>query len=197
MSAIEGSLEALKMLSTPEMTIAAMEYFNYPHDSIKRTTSGRKMKFIDVWRIINKTAFRTNKDIAIYLPDGFNELQVGAIIDTYNRSFPKSLSTFIQNGRHVTSLNGLATVPNANIDTLDNVDEMLIPVSKETLDRNEREWLKSISDDHNAELTYFNQDDYIFHQLYQKIKDEYGKRYASTVFTLLDYDIASEISIQE
>ncbi|MGI9541671.1 MAG: DJ-1/PfpI family protein [Cyclobacteriaceae bacterium] len=192
-AAVEGSLMTMNVISSAKNTDKILKRISYPSDSIRLITSDKGMGFGDVMNIVGKTGFRSNKKLAIYLPENFEELQVAAIIDTYNRSFPKSLYTFTQNTQYVTSKNGLLAVPNVSLESLVKVDEIIIPVSEEDLTNQEKQWLYGISNEVQGELIYYNQQEYIFHQLYERIKDQYGRKYAKTVFRLLDYDIEPEV----
>ncbi|CAN5275730.1 hypothetical protein BH23BAC1_BH23BAC1_43470 [soil metagenome] len=98
-------------------------------------------------------------------------------MDTYYRTFPNSTESYTNDNLPVISKYGLTVIPTgSNKD--DKIDEMHVLTSNEIKFLNE-----------NVDIIHHvNKHQYIFENLFGKIKEEYGQQFEGVVKVLLDYN---------
>lgn len=190
-AATEGTLKAIELLSGKAVQCQAMKYINYPAEELVDTMMVSQLRFGDQLRIARKTAFGNNPHLLVFLPGSFDEFRVGAIIDTYNRTFPRSIASFSANNEPVISRHGLIVYPTASVDTLNAVNEIIVPLPKSDLSSADREYIETLGQRWGCPLRFYEKEEYIFDLLYQDIAERYGQKYAHTVFRLLDANLSS------
>ena len=110
-SAVEGSLIALEALLGTDEKLQAMARIGYPSSVIEKRFNGKAIGFGDKFSIGKKVFFGENKRIGVVLTDGVGEIEIAAILDAYNRTFPAAIETFTKNKPVVLSRNGLQLIP--------------------------------------------------------------------------------------
>ncbi|MEM8895860.1 MAG: hypothetical protein AAGC88_14860 [Bacteroidota bacterium] len=115
-AAVEGTLVTIEKLLGKEAAAQAMNQIAYPADQPLLSIDDSHMRFSDFMRILGKTGFTKNKQIGVYISENVNELEIAAIIDTYNRTFPARLETITMNNSPILSQHGLLIMPSSTAD---------------------------------------------------------------------------------
>lgn len=178
-NAVEGSLTVIKDLFGTETMLTVKDKINYPHElpllSHKSFAVGFKQKL----SIGNKIFFKGNKRIGVLLQDSTNEFELAAVLDTYNRSFPKCIESYTFNDKPVTSMYGLVMIPDAKLWSKE-LDEIHILKGY----NNDSERFKSFE-----VVTYDNPEKgYIINTCLSRIEKQYGEKFKHVVKLLLDYN---------
>jgi putative intracellular protease/amidase len=181
-NATEGSLVLVNKLFGPQVTEKVIEDINYPYQFPKIEHGSNTFHFGNKATIGKKIIFNKNRRIGILLQNGINEFNLAAIMDTYNRTFPKSFESFSANDLPVITKYGLTVIPtgiinNAKLDEVHVIDN--IPFSK-----SEELVFKS------AEIVKYNQPvkQYIIGTCLERIRLEYGSKFEKVVKLMLDYN---------
>lgn len=181
-NAVEGSLVVIEDMFGPETMSIVKENIHYPHATPKIEHNSEAINFSNKLTILNKVLFKGNKKIGVLLQDDINELELAAVMDTYNRVFPKSIESFGPNDAIVTTKHGLTLIPTGN-------SQISKPDELHVLDPS---WI-SIEDLESfgkPELVTYDhkQEEYIFDFSLKRIDSLYGKNYGKIVKLLLDYN---------
>ncbi len=191
-AAVEGSLVAIEKLLGPEAAERVMDSIDYPANQPLLDVRDSNMRFGDLLRILGKTAFTNNKRIGIYVPQKANELELAAIVDTYNRTLPSQLETISMDGLPVISQHGLLLVPSSLLaNVASSFDEVIVPDIQHAK-ADERKFIEQLRMRTNATL-YHESERYIFHEIYDQLRLHHTKSFTQTVFRLLDYNIEEEL----
>ncbi len=181
-NAAEGSLMVINILFGPEVMRKVKENIRYPYLLPKTTHQSNTFQFSDKLTVGKKIIFRKNKKLGVLLQNGINEFELAAIMDTYNRTFPKSIESFSGNDLNIKTKYGLALIPTGQVNKI-HLDELHVisPVSF------------SISDENifkSAEIVRYNnlQKQYIIDDCLQRIRLEYGRKFEKIVKLMLDYN---------
>ncbi|MBX3165122.1 MAG: DJ-1/PfpI family protein [Bacteroidetes bacterium] len=178
-SAIEGSLYLVRVLSEKSEMEKVMCEIQYPHSSIHIEHNSGKVRIREQLNILSKTWFKKNKRIGIFLNDQVDELQLAAILDTYNRTFPSKIETFTKGDSLIVSKHGLQLFPTSA--TNSEYDEIHISKSAVSDFHNQTE-------NQNVEIINYNQSAiYLFPEILARIENQYSPRFRETVERLLDY----------
>lgn len=189
-AAVEGSLVAIEKLLGAEAAEQVMDKISYPSNQPLLDVNDSHMRFGDVVRIMAKTGFTKNKRIGVYVPEKVSEMELAAIIDSYNRTLPSRLETISLNDLPITSQNGLLLVPSSS-DDASLFDEVIVP-SNNCTTKCEWDFLKHL--DMNSNTTFYQESgQYIFHEIYDQLRLDHSKQFTRTVFRLLDYNIEDEL----
>ena len=114
-NAVEGSLTVIKKLFGEQTMQAVLADINYPHQDIKINHQSDVVGAVTIAKIVSKKLFRKNLKVGVLLSDSVNELELASVLDTYVRTFPKSINTFSLNGKNVSSKYGLSLYPTADL----------------------------------------------------------------------------------
>ena len=93
-NAVEGSLMVINELFGPEVMTKVITIIDYPYASPKTEHQSNAIRFGDKMAVGKKIIFTKNKKIGVLLRDSINEFELAAVMDTYNRTFPKSITSF-------------------------------------------------------------------------------------------------------
>lgn len=181
-NAVEGSLVVIDTLFGEEVMQKVMKDINYPYSQPKIEHHSEALNFRHKLSILNKVLFTDDKKIGILLQDGINELELAAVIDTYNRVFPEKLQTYVLNGKKITSKNGLTILPTGNSENAE-LDELHILRSPGDLKEKADVFGK-------PEIVMYHQreEKYIFDHNLRRINSVYCEKYGNIVKLLLDYN---------
>lgn len=178
-NATEGSLTIINDLFDEKTMIMVKNNIKYPFDSIKQNHKSIPIDFGNKLTIANKVFFKENKRIGIYLENGIDEFMLASILDTYNRTFPKSINTYSFNNKPIKSMYGLVILPTGTIND-NNIDEIHYISTKQDSD--------SLFPKAQA-VQYSNLNKaYIIDQCLGRIKSQYGNKFCNVVKLLLDYN---------
>ncbi len=181
-NAAEGSLSVINKLFGPEVMKKVIEDIDYPFQSPKMQHQSNTFHFSDKTAVGKKIIFRKNKKIGMLLQEGINEFQLAAIMDTYNRTFPKSIESFSIDNAAIHTKYGLTIIPTGNINTT-RLDELHV-IDHASFSKPVQPGLK-----HSKIITYNDsQKQYIIDMCLQRIRSEYGGKFENVVKLMLDYN---------
>jgi len=181
-NAAEGSLMVIDKLFGTDAMRSVIKDVAYPYQFAKTAHESNTFNFGDKVSVGKKIIFKKNKKLGVLLQDGINEFELAAIMDTYNRTFPKSIESFSGNNLSIKTKYGLTLIPTGKINSF-KLDELHVisPVSFSTSDElvfNSAEIVK-----------YDNlQKQYIIDACLQRIRLEYGRKFETIVKLMLDYN---------
>lgn len=118
-NAVEGSLTIIQELFGKTILEQVMSNINYPYTEIRMEHQSLAVTTGHKFTIANKLVFKKNRKVGVLLQDGVNELGLAAVLDTYHRTFPSALETFVNSGSAVTSKYGLTIVPTGSLTTFE------------------------------------------------------------------------------
>lgn len=177
-NATEGTLVLIEKLFGKTMAFNAMQKINYPSNTILNTHQSKPITFSDKLTIFSKVALKKNKTIGLLLEDGLSEFKLAGVLDTYSRTFPKSISTSTYNLEPVKSEYGLTLYPTASTNKFD----VLLCFSCDTTK-------KFPFDYHELKNIEIEGKKYVFDKMLNKyISNEYNDSFTSVVAKLLDYN---------
>ena len=114
-NAAEGSLMVIDKLFGHETMIRIIENIDYPLHYPKLQHQSNTFHFSDKVAIGKKILFKKNRKIGMLLQNGLNEFKLAAIMDTYNRTFPKSIESFSAGNATIKTKYGLTLIPTGDI----------------------------------------------------------------------------------
>lgn len=181
-NATEGSLMVINKLFGEEIMKKVSEGVYYPYPSPKTAHQSNTFTFGDKVSVGKKIILKRNKKLGVLLQEGINEFELAAIMDTYNRTFPKSIESFSVNGQAVKSKYGLTIIPTGNIGRV-YLDELHV-INPASFSKSDELLFKS------AKIISYNslQKQYMIDQCLQRIKKEYGQSFVKVVKLMLDYN---------
>jgi len=110
-NAVEGSLTVIKRLFGEQTMQAVLHDVRYPHSDVKINHKSMVVNKGAIIKIASKMLLKKNYKIGVLLTDSLNEFELASVLDTYVRSFPKSINSFSVNGKNITSKYGLTIYP--------------------------------------------------------------------------------------
>lgn len=174
-AAVEGSLHLVDILLGDTEMKKIMADIQYPYEHLQTEHQSNAVGLSTQLNILLKTWFKSNKRIGVLLDNNIHELQLAAILDAYNRTFPASIATFTTGNEIITSKYGLQFLPQSDI--TDQYDEIHIPQNGGSEFR-----------DFNAVIVDYSQSNgYLFPEILDRIEKQYSTRFRKTVERLLDY----------
>jgi hypothetical protein len=181
-NATEGSLTVIRELFGQETMQHVMDDIHYPAAEIKKEHKNLVVTNDAIFIAARKGAFKSNERVGVLLKDGFNEMYLAGILDSYYRSFPASIETFSMGGKSIVSKYGLTFLPTGDILT-NTCTELHIPGGKDLAKEEEIMFPK-------AKLIRYatNSKQYIIDICLQRIDEMYGHDFANTVKLMLDYN---------
>ncbi|WP_143306517.1 DJ-1/PfpI family protein [Chitinophaga vietnamensis] len=175
-NATDGALSIIDTLFGRQTMLHVSGLINYNVSPQQTAHKSMPVDFGDKIAIAKKVLFGKNRKIGVLLQDGANELELAAVLDTYNRTFPRSLESVTLTNNSIITGYGLTLLPTASLDKF-HPDELhaLHPVP-------------SLS----ATAVVVNYDRpkprYIIDACLERIQQQYGTRYTEVVKRLLDYN---------
>ncbi|MCW3106043.1 MAG: hypothetical protein JWQ09_549, partial [Segetibacter sp.] len=124
-NAVEGSLTVIKRLFGEQTMQSVLHDVRYPHANIKVNHQSQVVNKGAIIKIASKVLFKKNYKIGVLLTDSLDEFELASVLDTYVRSFPKSINSFSVDGKNVTSKYGLTLYPTGDLKE-DQVNEVHI-----------------------------------------------------------------------
>lgn len=181
-NAVEGTLVVIKDLFGPEIMKKVKENIYYPYNLPKIEHQSNTFSSGDKFAIGKKIIFKENKKLGVYLQDGINEFDLAAVMDTYNRTFPKSIESFSKDDQAIKTKFGLTVIPTGKIKKMD-LDELHI------IDQAPFSEIEKGAPASSALVTYDKpQRQYIIEECLQRIGSQYGKKFEYIVKLMLDYN---------
>jgi transcriptional regulator GlxA family with amidase domain len=181
-NATEGSLAVIRDLFGEHIMEKVMAEVRYPHTHLKTAHQNHAVNTAAVLTIVKKVLFKQDRNMGVLLQDSINEFELAALLDTYSRTFPGSLNTFIGNGSYVTSRYGLTLLPTAH----------LPEKTLEELHILRRDKFTSSAENlfPHKELVTYDQDSllYPFDVCLSRISKLYGVKFSDAVKLTLDYN---------
>jgi hypothetical protein len=118
----------------------------------------------------------------VLLQDGMNEFELASILDTYNRTFPKSIESFSYNDSTVRTKYGLTIIPTGKMQN-SKLDELHVS-SSVLISQSGNAFFKS------AEIVKYDDagNQYLIDKCLQRIREDYGRRFENVVKLMLDYN---------
>jgi putative intracellular protease/amidase len=124
-NAVEGRLMVIKNMFGENEMQKILGVIKYPNRTIDLSHKSNVVNTGAIARIATKVIFRKNYKVGVLLTDGINEFELASILDTYARTFPKSLNSFSINSAMVKSKYGLTLFPTGNFNSED-ADELYV-----------------------------------------------------------------------
>lgn len=180
-NATEGSLTVIRRLFGEQTMRSVMREIRYPSDTIKVSHESRRVDRTAVVRIIGKVLFKKREHIGVLMQDDVNEFELAGLLDTYVRSFPKSINSFTNDGGKIISKYGLNIYPTGDINR-QKITDLLV------LDGVSAKMNSSLSA-HARFITYYGEaNDYPIESYLAAIQVQYGKNLMECVKLMLDYN---------
>ncbi|MDH7460090.1 DJ-1/PfpI family protein [Chitinophagaceae bacterium 26-R-25] len=182
-NAVVGSLAVISKLFGRSTMLRVADEINYRDTLLKTEHDSKAIKTGTKMKIAGKIFFRDNKKVGVLLQNNINELQLAAILDTYNRTFPERIRSYTDNNQAVQSAFGLTFIPTGNINS-DKMDELHVPGDTTGLST-----ITFHANKQPAIITYPQSNrEYIINTCLQRIATQYGSGFESVVKMLLDYN---------
>ena len=173
-AAVEGSLHLVKVLLGEAEMEKIMNDIQYPSAHLRLMHQSNEVGLSTQFNILFKTWFKSNKRVGG--DSNVNELQLAAILDAYNRTFPAVIETFTTESKIVISEHGLQLLPLSA--GMNGYDEIHVP-------RNNGSGLKG---SYTEIIDYSRSGSYIFPEILARIEKQYSPQFRITVERLLDYN---------
>jgi putative intracellular protease/amidase len=181
-NAVEGSLTVIKRLFGEQTMHTVLHEAAYPHADIKVEHQSLAVGTGAIIKIASKMLFKKNYRVGVMLTDSLNEFELASVLDTYMRTFPKSINSFSVDGRNITSKYGLTLYPTGDLNA-DRANEVhvLDPKSFTTPEQNLF---------NKASIIKYNRDpkQYPIEICLERIAALYGTNFKNCVKLTLDYN---------
>lgn len=179
-NAVEGSLAVIKELFGEETMQEVLTDINYPSNDIKTEHQNNVVDGKSLSHGLLKVILKKNNKIGVLLQNGMNELELAAVLDCYNRTFPSFVHTYTTNNKTVVSKYGLVLIPTGS--NTESIDELhIINPSSFTLS-------DPILFKGTQLIPYDNKNAYILDRCLDRIKFLYGVPFQNFVKLTLDYN---------
>ena len=181
-NAAEGSLMVINDLLGPEIMRKVSQNIDYPFQFPKKEHQSNTFDFSDKVTVGKKIILKNSRRLGVLLQEGINEFDVAAIMDTYNRTFPKSIESFSISNLPVQTKYGLTLIPTGKIQGV-KLDELHV--------LNTSSFSKSNGVVFRADkiINYNNQQrQYIIDVCLERIKADFGGKFEHVVKLMLDYN---------
>jgi putative intracellular protease/amidase len=181
-NATEGSLLVIGEIFGSHTMEKLMKEVNYPHSKPKLQHESIALDMNNKIAIGRKIIFKGNRKIGILLEEGMNEFDLAAVTDTYNRTFPGAIESYVLKGSSVTSKYGLTIIPTGVFDSID-LDELHVFNSKFSLKQFQGYF-------GNIEVVSYDglEGTYLIDRCLARIEKQYGEGYKTVTKRLLDYN---------
>lgn len=181
-NATEGSLTVINEIFGRETMQKVLNDIHYPHPEIKKDHESLVVNKAAIITGISKILFRKNYKIGVLLKDNINEFELAGLIDTYTRTAPASIESFITRGNFILSKYGLTIYPTGEFadQSFDEV-HVLMPESFTSMDQTLLKGSRLIKYDQK-------QFQYPIDIYLNRISDQYGVKFQNVVKLMLDYN---------
>jgi putative intracellular protease/amidase len=181
-NATEGSLTVINDLFGRATMQETLSGIHYPYVEIQKQHQNLVIADNIIYKGLRKGTIKKTEKVGVLLQNGVSEIDLAAILDTYYRSFPASLETFIANGKTVTSKYGLTLL--ATGDANSNTCTELHVLMPENISTTEEKLFSQ------AQLVKYNQREkqYMIDVCLKRINSLYGNDFANFVKLMLDYN---------
>ncbi len=181
-NATDGALLVISKLFGEQVMKQVGAGISYPRKYSTVEHQSNTFTFNDKVSIGKKILLHHNKKIGVLLNNGVDEFVLAAILDTYNRTFPKSIESFSANDEPVQSKFGLTIIPTGKY-SLSRLDELHVTDTAAT-----SETVQQLTKNVNV-VKYDNvKNQYPIDVCLQRIKRDYGSRFERVVRLMLDYN---------
>jgi transcriptional regulator GlxA family with amidase domain len=181
-NAAEGSLIVIENLFGSETMRKVSRSIDYPFQLPKREHQSNTFDFGDKVSVGKKIIFKNNRKLGMLLQEGINEFALAAVMDSYNRTFPKSIESFSTGNLPVKTKYGLTLIPTGKIGD-SKLDELHILDSLSFSKSNE------VIFGAGKIVNYNNQQrQYIIDVCLARIKSDFGEKFEHVVKLMLDYN---------
>ncbi|WP_170137838.1 DJ-1/PfpI family protein [Chitinophaga dinghuensis] len=181
-NATDGALSIIDTLFGRPTMLRVSKMIHYALSADRNAHKSIAIDFGDKAAIGKKVLFGKNRQVGVLLQDGANELELAAVLDTYNRTFPKSLESISLTNQSIRTGYGLTLFPTASLDKFHPTELHVLCPDK----------LPSTSHhlfDPSILVKYEQQSSqYIIDVCLSRIRLQYGLRYTEVVKRLLDYN---------
>ena len=181
-NATEGSLAVINCLFGRETMLKVLNNIEYPFAEIKTDHKSIPLGTDDILTLLKKVIFKRNNKMGVLLSDSINEFELAGLLDTYVRTIPSGIETFILNGFSVTSKYGLTMYPTGSFPESYFDEIHVLRPELNTLD--DKRLLASsnlVIDDHF-------QSGYPIENYLTRIGNQYGSKFKEIVKLMLDYN---------
>lgn len=181
-NATEGSLTVINEVFGIETMQKVLNDIHYPQPEIKKDHESLVVNKPAIITGLSKVLFRKNYKIGVLLNDGINEFELAGLLDTYARTIPASIESFVTTGYSIKSKYGLTIYPTGDF-TNHSFDEVhvLMPDFFANTDQVLLESAEIIQYDHQ-------QPQYPIDKYLARISTQYGKKFEHLVRLMLDYN---------
>ena len=180
-NAVEGSLVLIEKMFGAATMDSLKNNISYPHLSPKIAHESIKIAFNDKLTILKKVLFGENRRVGVLLQEGMDEFKLASILDTYNRTFPKSINSFSLNNMGVKSKYNLTIIPTQSVEEM-SVDEIHIINSLSNLNSGINEF------EEMDIITYQEHNIYMIDRCLDRIEKQHGTKFKAITKLLLDYN---------
>ncbi|WP_317166604.1 DJ-1/PfpI family protein [Chitinophaga fulva] len=181
-NATDGALAIIDTLFGRQTMLQVSKLIYYKSSPEQTAHKSIPVGFSDKMTIGKKVLLGKNRQIGVLLENGANELELAAVLDTYNRTFPKSLESVTLTDSSVITGYGLTLLPTTSLhkfhpDELHVLQPDKLPSKIQTLV------------DSSVIVRYDRQQpQYIIDACLNRIRLQYGPKYTKVVKLLLDYN---------
>lgn len=180
-NATDGALSIIDTLFGRQTMLRVSQLIHHAPPAEQMAHKSIPISFSNKITIGRKVLFGKNRQVGVLLQDGANELELAAILDTYNRTFPKSLESVALKSS-ITTAYGLTLLPTTSLDKF-HPDELHV-LNPDKLPSK----ITSLVD-RSVVVSYDRQQPlYIIDACLDRINRQYGYSYTDVVKRLLDYN---------
>jgi len=181
-NAVEGSLTVIKRLFGEQTMQSVLYNIKYPDTAVKVNHRSDVVSKAAIVKIASKMLFKSNYKIGVLLTDGVNEFELASVLDTYVRSFPKSINSFSDNGKSVVARYGLTLYPTGDLEK-DHFDELHV------LSRNIPA-VPGLGSSAKSNIVQYSTEQklYPIDICLGRIESQYGSNFRNCVKLMLDYN---------
>ncbi|MDB5126873.1 DJ-1/PfpI family protein [Mucilaginibacter sp.] len=179
-NAVEGALMVINDLFGSEIMHVAANEIHYPHPEILTDHLSTAIQFGDEFAAVTKVIIKKNRRLGLLLQEGINEFEMVSILDTYNRSFPKSFKCFTMADTTVHTKFGLTLVRTGGNDRKE-LDEVHV------LSNDNREAINAMFGTAEV-IRYDTKKQYPIDACLERIGKLYGDKFQNVVKLMLDYN---------
>lgn len=181
-NAVEGSLAVIDELFGTATMEQVMDNVNYRYSQVRYEHQSVAVNGSAKMTALKKIFFRRNKNLGILMQNGLNEFEFASVLDTYARTFPSSVTTFIRNDSTVKTKFGLSLIFTGKADTK-KIDELHVLVPG-ALTAVEEAGFKG------ADIVTYGEfaSGYPIDVCLKRISSQYGRSFENLVKVSLDYN---------
>lgn len=180
-NAVEGSLTVIKKLFGEEEMQTVLHKIKYPYSNINVKHQSIAISTGNIIRVASKVVLKKNYKIGVLLKDSVDEFELASILDTYVRTYPKSINSFSINSLKVTSKYGLTMYPTGDLQK-DKLDELHVLGTRSSGLENVRAFEKE------STIFYDQDKQYPINVCLNRITLLYGLQFKNCVKLMLDYN---------